>query len=77
MIESHTDIITKHALLLIALLCDKHRKRNRLDNERLKEDHTNYSSQKTGCPRPPHQARDPQDLDSDDDQSVADKTLGI
>ena len=30
---------TKHALLLIALLCDKRRKRNWLDNESLMEDH--------------------------------------
>ena len=39
MIESHkynTRFYTKHALLLIALLCDKHRKRNWLDNEGLK-----------------------------------------
>ena len=63
---------TKHALLLIALLCDKHKKHNWLYNERLKEDHKNYISQITGFPRPPHQDRDPQDLDSDDDQSVAD-----
>ena len=72
----NTRFYTKHALLLIALLCDKHRKRNWLDNERLKEDHTNYISQITGCPRPPHQDRDPQGLDNDDgsedDQSVAD-----
>ena len=80
MIESHkcnTRFYTKHALLLIALLCDKHRKRNWLDNEGLKKDQTNYISQITGCPRPPHQDRDPQDLDSDydsdDDQSVANK----
>ena len=70
-----TRFYTKHALLLIAMLCHKHR----LDNARLKEDHTNYIRQITGCPRPPHQDRDPQDLDSDDDsndddddQSVAD-----
>ena len=73
----NTRFYTKHALLLIALLCDKHRKRNWLDTERLKEDHTNYLNQITG--HNPHQYRDRQDLDgdddSDDDQSVADKTL--
>ena len=72
----NTRFYTKHALLLIALLCDKHRKGNWLDNERLKEDHTNYISQITGFPRPPHQDRDLQDIDSDDDsdddRSVAD-----
>ena len=82
--KRNTGFYTKHALLLIALLCDKHRKRNWLDNERLKEDPWNYIESTTRCPRPPHQDRDPQDLDSDDDsdddadddgdQRVADET---
>ena len=62
---------------MLAMICNKHRKRNWLDNETLKEDHTNYVSQITGYPRPPHQYHDTQDLDSDDDsdadQSVADQ----
>ena len=65
----NTRFHTKHALLLIALLCDKHRKRNWLDNEDLRK---TIKTTWTGCPRPPHQDLDPQDLDSDDEQSVAD-----
>ena len=71
----NTGFYTKRAFLLIALVCDKHRKHNWLYSERLKEDHTNYISQITNCPRPPHHDRDPLDRfsdDSDDDQSVAD-----
>ena len=37
-----TRFYTKHAFLLLAMMCNKHRRRNRLDNERLQRDHTNY-----------------------------------
>ena len=51
---------TKHALLLIALLSDKHRRRKWLDNERLKEDHKSYIEFTTGYTNPLHQDRDRQ-----------------
>ena len=64
---------TKHSLLLLALLSDKHRKPNWLDNDRLNKDQKNYIEFITGYINPRHQYCDRQDFDSDsNDQSVAD-----
>ena len=51
-IQAKTRIYTKHAFLLLAMICDKHRKRNWLDNKRLMKEHKHktYINFITGIP---------------------------
>jgi hypothetical protein len=49
-IPCKTRFYTKHAFLLLAMICKKHRKRNWLDNKRLIRDHKNYLNSITGIP---------------------------
>ena len=43
-----TRFYNKYAFVLLAMLYDKHRRRNWLDNERIMEDHKNYLNFITG-----------------------------
>ena len=49
-IELKTRFYTKHAFLLLAMICDEHRKRNWLDTKRLMKEHKTYISFITGIP---------------------------
>ena len=45
-----TRFYTKHAVLMLAMICEKHRKRNWLDSEKSRKDHKTYISFITGIP---------------------------
>ena len=49
-IQLKTRFYTKHAFLLIAMICDKHRERNWLDNEKVMKEHKTYMNFITGIP---------------------------
>ena len=48
----NTRFYTKHAFLMLAMICDKHRKRNWLENHKLLRNHKSYINQITGHPPP-------------------------
>ena len=47
-----TRFYNKHAFLLLAMMCNKHGRRNWLDNKILQRDHTNYMIRITGYSPP-------------------------
>ena len=49
-IPYETKFYTKHAFLMLAMICKKHRKRTWLDNKRLMNDHKTYINLITGIP---------------------------
>ena len=50
-ISYETRFYTKHALLMLAMICDRHKPRNWRENHTLLQDHKRYINQLTGHPQ--------------------------
>ena len=65
-----------HAFLLLTMLCDKHRKRNWLDNKRLMNDHKTYINRIAGITARKLVA-DSEDGEDGDDSEDSDQNIKL